>query len=80
MDKFTEFQCAERREYLEWEARRQEREFEVEAKRRREDQQHELQLFQFLAGVHHQPPSFPSSFSGYPYDVGFMHEDSDNTN
>ena len=80
IDKFIDFQRAERKEYLEWEARRQDRENELEAKRRREDQQHELRLFQLLAGIHHHPPSFPGSFPGYPYDVGFTPEDDDDPN
>ena len=82
-DKFIHFQSGERKEYLEWEAIRQDQENEIHgnAKRSRKDQQHELHCtFQLIAEIHHHTPTFPGSFTGYPCNVRFVLEDNDNPN
>ena len=49
IDQFIEYQSVAS-EFLELEERGQQREEETEAKRRREGREHELRLFQLLAG------------------------------
>ena len=60
IDKFVEYQSAARSEFLEWEERRQKREEDMEETRRREERDHELRLFQLLAGTHSSSPACPS--------------------
>ena len=54
IDQFIEYQSVAS-EFLELKDRRQQREEETEAKRRREGRDHELRLFQLLAGSHSYP-------------------------
>ena len=68
IDKFIDYQSAARSEFLEWEERRQRREEEMEAVRRNEEREHELRLFQLLAGT------FSSQAASYEYPQGYMSE------
>lgn len=70
-DKFIEYQNTSRKEFMAMEERRLQRQEEMEAKRRREDQEHDLCLFQLIAGglgVYSFPfngPSYPGSQGDY---------------
>ena len=70
IDKFIEYQCAARSEFLEWEERRQQREEETETNRRREEREHELRLFQLLAASHSYPSNPSTNYS--PLEATFL--------
>ena len=76
-NKFVEYQSTSRKEFLAMEERRLQREEDMEAKRRREDWEHELRLFQLIAGGLGSY-SFPFSGPSYPSGQGdYMPEDTE---
>ena len=73
VEKFIDYQKASREEFLKWEERRLIREGELEAKRRREDREHELRLFQLLsASISGQPPTLSGYHPFPPNSTGFI--------
>ena len=68
IESFTKYQGEAEDRYQKWEEDRWKKETELEDKRRKEDREHELQLFQMLGWMMNPTNSYPSPSYNFNYD------------
>ena len=68
IESFIKYQNESEKSYRKWEEERWEKELEVDEKRRKENQEHEIRLFQMLGQMVKPRESFPASPYNFEYE------------